>query len=134
MQNELNAFVLILWGPGEKVVAEEIYANLSKKELAIIGPDLSIKEFAAMLSLVDVLLTGCGGSKHISVAVGTPTVTVFGPTQEICWNPPNSDENIVVKAKDLDCLECDKTSCDDRQCMEQVSVDMVFDAVKKFLK
>lgn len=134
VQNELNSFVLILWGPGEKAVAQEIYNNLAQKEKATLGPDLTIKELAAMISLTNVLLTGCGGSKHIAVAVGTPTVTIFGPTQEICWNPPNSPQNIAVKAKNLECLQCDKTSCADRKCMQQVTVEMVFDAVKGFLK
>ncbi|MCP4482000.1 MAG: glycosyltransferase family 9 protein [bacterium] len=133
VQKDLGAFVLILWGPGEKDIAEDIYYHLADKEKACLAPDLSIKELSAMLSLTDVLLTGCGGSKHVAVAVGTPTVTIFGPTQEICWNPPNSLKNIAVKAKELECLQCDKTECDDRQCMKRVTVGMVFKAVTPFL-
>jgi len=132
VQKELGAFVLILWGPGEKEVAENIFQGLADQNKATLGPNLTIKELAAMLSLANVLLTGCGGSKHVAVAVGTPTVTVFGPTQEICWNPPNDPKAVAVKAKDLECLQCDKTSCDDRKCMEQVTVDMVLDGIKRF--
>ena len=132
-QKELGAFVVILWGPGEEENAEAIKQKIDQQK-CFMPPKLKLDELAALIKNCSVLFSGCSGSKHIAVGLGIPTVTVFGPTQEICWNPPNSDTNIALKAKQLDCIECDKTECKDQECMKMIMTEMAFEAVVRFLR
>ncbi|MFC1512710.1 glycosyltransferase family 9 protein [bacterium] len=128
---ELNAHVLILWGPGEQEEMRKLKSMINNDKV-IVSPGMNVKELAGILSYCSVVVTSCGGSKHIAVSQDVPTVTIFGPTQEKCWNPP-TDKNIAVKAKNLECIECDQTSCSRMDCMKLVTTDMVFNAVKKIL-
>lgn len=131
VQQECNAAVVIIWGPGEE---EDAYAmkRMTRGDNVIVAPQTTVREHAALVSLCSMLVTGCSGPKHIAVALGVPTVTIFGPTQEVCWNPPNNPKHIAVKA-DIPCIACDKTACETMECMKRVSVDMVMNAVKRIM-
>jgi ADP-heptose:LPS heptosyltransferase len=131
-QKEFNAFVVILWGSGEEENARAIKQNIDPKK-CFMPTKINLQELSALIKNCSVLFSGCSGSKHIAVGLGVPTVTVFGPTQELSWNPPNSEKSIALKAKNLPCIECDKISCNDQKCMQEITVDMALDAISKFL-
>jgi ADP-heptose:LPS heptosyltransferase len=133
-QKELGAFVVLLNGPGEEQNALAIKAGLEFQNQCMMNGKLTIKELSALIKNCSVLVSGCSGPKHIAVAVDTPTVTIFGPTQFVCANPPDSEKNLIVKAENLACIGCDKTECDDKKCMKQVSTQMVFEKIENFLK
>jgi ADP-heptose:LPS heptosyltransferase len=132
-QEELNAFIVVLWGPGEEENSRRVRSKMIYNK-SYLPPKLTLRELAALIKICSVLFSGCSGSKHIAVGLGVPTITVFGPTQELCWNPPNSEKNIALKAKDLECIECDKTECEDKKCMRWITTDMAFDTVKRMLE
>ncbi len=54
---------------------------------AVILPPLPLRKLAAVLSLFRVYITNDCGPMHISVAVGTPTIGIFGPGEENIWFP-----------------------------------------------
>jgi len=123
--------VIVLWGPGEQHMAEKVLKNCPVKQGIIIAPQTSLKELAALIGQMDVLVTNDGAPKHIAVAVKTPAVTVFGPTNSISWNPRDNPYYPAV-ASALSCAPCDKTQCPDRdiECMKKISAADVFEAVK----
>lgn len=124
--------VIVLWGPGEQHMAEKVLKNCPVKQGIIMAPQTSLKELAALIGQMDVLVTNDGAPKHISVAMKTPTVTIFGPTNSISWNPCNSPYYPAVVSA-LNCAPCDKTQCPDKdiECMKKISAAEVFEAVKK---
>ncbi|MBN2753819.1 MAG: glycosyltransferase family 9 protein [Candidatus Goldbacteria bacterium] len=123
--------VIVLWGPGEQHMAEKVLKNCPVKQGIIIAPQTSLKELAALIGQMDVLVTNDGAPKHIAVAMKTPAVTVFGPTNSISWNPRDNPYYPAV-ASALSCAPCDKTQCPDRdiECMKKISAADVFEAVK----
>lgn len=124
--------VAVLWGPGEKYMAEKVMRNCGSKQGIMIAPETDLKGLAALIGQMDVLVTNDGAPKHIAVAMKTPAVTIFGPTNSVSWNPSGSaDYPAVVSA--LDCAPCDKTQCPERdiECMKKISEDEVFESVKK---
>ncbi len=91
----------------------------------------SLKELAAFYQLADVLVTTDTGPMHISAAVDTPVVALFGPTAP--WRTgPFGDQHTVLQVK-MECSPCLKRSCDGKECMSRISVKEVVDATRKIL-
>jgi heptosyltransferase-2 len=79
------------------------------------------------------------GPMHIAVAVGTPVVAVFGPSNKEAWGPysPPGKPNInKVVARDLPCMPCFyrahslglRKGCGPRPCLTGLQVDPVLAA------
>ncbi|MCH2181831.1 MAG: glycosyltransferase family 9 protein [Mariniblastus sp.] len=70
---------LITWaGPAEQAMANELRDQAPKA--SILAPPTSLNELAAILSMAEFFI-GCDtGPMHISTAVGTPCIALYGPT------------------------------------------------------
>jgi heptosyltransferase-3 len=71
---------------------------------------------------------------HIAAAVGTPVIALFGPTYPSSWGPW-CDKKIVLR-KRCACEEACRLVCDwnkVRDCLEQISVDEVKEALAHFV-
>lgn len=126
LTEQFNAKVVSVWGPGEHKIAESIRRQMMQPSL--IAPATTLKQLAALLKRCSIVISNDTSPMHISAAVGTPTVGVFGPTKP--WlQGPWGPKNMTVQKTDVPCLGCRKTECDDLQCMEMLSVDEVWEAV-----
>jgi ADP-heptose:LPS heptosyltransferase len=89
----------------------------------------SVGELAAVLERCAVLLANDGGVAHLASAVGTPVVTVFGPSNDRAWHPLLGH----VVASDLPCRPCFyrdferglPNGCATRECLTLVTPEMV---------
>ena len=69
--------VLVLWGSaGERAVAERVIAQA---HYGVLAPDTDLPRLAALLSRAAVVISGDTGPLHLALAVGVPTVGLFGP-------------------------------------------------------
>jgi heptosyltransferase-2 len=55
------------------------------------------------LAEANVVLGNDSGPKHLAVAVGTPTVTVFGPENPFEWHPYATERHPYVFVEGLAC-------------------------------
>jgi len=88
----------------------------------------SIRETLAMLSRCDVFISGDTGLMHMAAAVGTRTVSIFGPTSA-AKRAPRSNGGIAL-CPATPCHPCFRgrwTPCD---CIRQISLGQVSDAAK----
>jgi ADP-heptose:LPS heptosyltransferase len=69
-----GAVVLFFWGPREEPLLARVRPNRGTKFLL---PPLGIREMAALLSRISLLVTSDTGPMHLAQAVGTPTVAIF---------------------------------------------------------
>ncbi len=122
--------VVVLWGPGERGLAESMLGLMKMPGVA--ACDTSVREAGALLESSALFISNDSGLKHIAVAVGTPTVTVFGPTNPKTWNPVSPKHGAV--SADVACLCCDKNTCENTDCMRKLSAEMVFSAVEEVLR
>lgn len=119
--------VMLTWGPGEEKISESIIEKVGK-EKAFMHKPVKLNEFVALLSLLDLFISGDSGPMHMAWAVNTPVIALFGPTTETDVQPLG-DNNITLMAKGIDCLRCHKEHCDTKKCMYAISADMVFEAI-----
>jgi heptosyltransferase-2 len=79
--------VWVLGGPNETPIAREIVAATGKRARDLTGTDL--RNAILALACADVAVTNDSGLMHVSAALGTPTVAIFGPTSPWHWKPLN---------------------------------------------
>lgn len=123
-----KARIVLIWGPGEEEIVGTFTANM--KNQCFVAPRTTIMEMAGIIALSDLFIGNDNGPKHMAVAVGTPTVTIFGPTDPRAWTPPNNPQHVAVK-KDPGCIKCVPRRCRDLKCLDMVSVDDVLKEVEK---
>lgn len=133
---ELNAKILIFGGPDEKDLAERVAAGIGKEALSVAGKS-GLKETAALIKRCKVFVSNDSGPMHIATAVGTPVVSIFGPTvQEFGFSPLG--KGIIVE-KELRCRPCSlhggkKCPKGHFECMKGIGSDDVFAKVKELWK
>ncbi len=128
--NDLGGTGLILGGSDEQEAIADI-VSLSKG-VGIAGGHHTLMDFAAIVGRLDALVTGDTMALHIAVALGVPTVALFGPTahQEIDLFARGS--KVVSTA---DCAPCYRRSCDvSPSCMDTIGVAEVFAALVETLE
>lgn len=124
---------LITWGPGEKEKTMSIIDEIGSEKI-FTHPEITIPEFAALLSKLDLFLTADTGPMNIAWGVKTPTITLFGPTTRKAVSPIG-DQHLTLFRSDVSCLQCHKEVCDDMQCMDKMTPEWVFAKVyKKYLE
>lgn len=78
--------VWVLGGPNEGPIAREI-AAAGRHVRDLTSNDL--RNAVLALTAADVSVTNDSGLMHVSAAIGTPTVAIFGPTSPWHWKPLN---------------------------------------------
>ncbi len=115
----------------ERKTAEKI-CRLSGNRLINLGDrPLGLGELKGLFSLSELVITNDTGPRHIAVALGKKTITLFGPNDP-AWTANDFDKEIIIKA-DVPCSPCQKPKCPlkERICMESISVKQVFEAAVK---
>lgn len=93
--------LVLVGGPGERPAADSIAREAGALNLAGEG---SLPESAAVIGASRVLLTGDSGLLHIAAGLGTPTVSLFGPSDPAKW-APRGGRHVVFSSK-LHCASC----------------------------
>ncbi|MEK6684033.1 MAG: glycosyltransferase family 9 protein, partial [Nitrospirota bacterium] len=85
--------ILILWGPGERPLAESIAQAMSEK--SVIAPETTLKQLMALIKRCRLLITGDTGPLHMAAALEIPTVSLFGPSDPVRNGPSGPGHEIV---------------------------------------
>jgi len=86
LRKQLDAGLVVMWGPGERGLAERLQ-NLAG-EPCLLAPATTIPQLAGLLRSCDLVISNDTGPMHLSVAVGTPTVALFASGQPSRWGHP----------------------------------------------
>lgn len=129
----LNAKMILMWGPGEEKLVNEIKSVA--RHNALIAPKTTIRQMAALCQKCKLVICSEGGPVHIASSQGIKTISIFGPVDEKVYGPyPPCRNNIIIKT-DTGCRPCYKRfklpGCDKVRCLEDITVDTVFEAVLK---
>ncbi len=123
----LNATVLLLHGPEDTARAAAIRTGVSIP-IVDTGGDNTLPQFAAIVNLCSVVVTGDTLALHIAVGLGKRVVVFVGPTSAA---ELELYEQGVILQGDVDCLGCYLPDCDRQpDCMESIDVETVYQSIR----
>jgi len=136
----LGAAAVLVGGPGDRAAAGEFVSLLSsrgfgQRVLNVVGQS-TLKQLAALLSQVDVLMSNDSGPMHLAAAVGTPVVGIFTCTSPYRSGPPGESHELV--STQVHCRGSYRKHCPQRgsrfqQCLGELEVDRVWSALIRVL-
>ncbi len=119
-----GATVLLIGAQAELEVSEQVRAHMRRQPTVLTGAT-SLAETAAVLSVVDLLVTNDTGPAHLAAALERPTLVIFGPTNPLTTRPfaPNAE----IMREPPDCAPCMLRDCPiDHRCMTAITPAAVF--------
>jgi lipopolysaccharide heptosyltransferase II len=117
--------VVLLGDRSQVSSAKKLCQKLGSHELINLVGKTSILDLVAVLKAAAAGVGPDSGPGHLAAAVGTPYVTLFGPTSPRRASPYKC-EHLVVQSG-VSCVSCYKKKCPDldRICMRHISVESV---------
>ncbi len=89
-----NTAIAFFAGAGENT-AQQVSELVADSQARVVQPtDLGV--LAASIKKCRLFIGNDGGPKHLAVAVGTPTIGLFGAEPTQFWTPPESDRHITL--------------------------------------
>ncbi|MFC1811242.1 glycosyltransferase family 9 protein [Thermodesulfobacteriota bacterium] len=131
INTEYELSVIITGSPEERTRADQIRKRCGGNVFNFAGKT-SIGAFTALLKACDLFVGGDSSGMHIAAAVGTPTVSIFGPSSAFAL-APKGDGHCVVQ-KELPCVPCNEKGCEGDEtsrCLEELTIDEVIPVVKE---
>lgn len=132
---EKHHFRIILGGAAaEKEQLLRLRSSLPDPKAVVLSSGLALKTEAALIKKCRFMVTSDTGPMHIGFAVGTPTISIYGPTDHQSSGPYKLEGQMknVLQAKDI-CPDCNYVMCKTPTCMEEISPEMVMEKVSSIL-
>ncbi|MCX6542840.1 MAG: glycosyltransferase family 9 protein [Acidobacteria bacterium] len=119
---------VVLWGPGERGLAEEVVA--ASDGTAHIAPPTGLGDALALVRAAALFVAGDTGPLQLAAALGTPTVGLFGPTDPARNGPWSPADVTLSRFEQCECHH--KRRCRRNQpCVQDISVEDVMGAVDR---
>lgn len=117
-----NRKVVIYFGPDEIDLLRNYEWGLDR---VVLLAGLSLRVTAAMIARTRVFLAGDTGIGHVAAAVGTPVVTIAGPTDIVHTRPWGEGHQVIRSETPPDCMPCYETPLYGRcpygqECMREI--------------
>ncbi|MBW1689276.1 MAG: lipopolysaccharide heptosyltransferase II [Deltaproteobacteria bacterium] len=92
----------------------------------------TIGELAGVLKKCNLVIGIDSATIHIAAAVGTPTVSIYGPSAPVNWAPLGEQHLVIFK--DLPCVPCRQKGCNHSgvsRCLQELEVGEVIEVLDK---
>lgn len=132
LQTGIGASITLLGGPDDVTVCRDIEAALGAPCENLAGKT-SFVQMGGILQNMDLLIANDSGPVHMAVAVDTPTLVIFGPTNPDRTGPFGPRHRIIKSS--IPCRPCFSRTCNqpDIPCITGVKINPVFDAARDML-
>jgi len=123
--NSMGMYVVLVGHRQDTTLALRLSDSINAPGLINLVGKTSLLELVAVLKAAAVGVGPDSGPGHLAAAVGTPYVSLFGPTAP-ARTAPYGSEHLVVQSES-DCAPCYKKRCPglDRVCMRLISPEKV---------
>jgi heptosyltransferase-3 len=124
----------IVGAPDEATAAEVIAGKCAGPVFNLAGKT-TLGDLAGLISLSRLHVGVDSAAPHIAAAVGTPTVTIFGPSNWKSWTV--EDETHRIARSEKPCVPCNDKGCDGKErsiCLEELRVDTVVNQIDDVLR
>lgn len=118
-----------------KIVKNIKQATKQQPKIINLCGETSLKELAALIEGAKAVVSNDSGPMHIAAALKKPLVVLFGPTDPSKTGPYGWQKNKEMKVitTGVSCSPCFKKRCKEPICMTEISAEMVFDQLRKYL-
>lgn len=126
--------IIITGSPQEQKYCNEIGEGIGNAGRVIVTAGrLRLRQVVALVKMLDLLVTPDTGIMHMAVALGTRTVCLFAMADHRISGPyPDRNGHYIIQ-KWRTCDPCVGKACEYQECMENITVDEVFESVKVIL-
>lgn len=127
--------VVVLCGPEETDTANAIVRKAARSSVvSLADQELSIGLSKAAVRHSELLVSTDSGPRHFAQPFGVPVITLFGPTHTGFSETYYSKANHIQLP--VDCGPCQQRTCPlvHHRCMRDLTVEMVFQAVRAELE
>jgi len=131
-QENLDAKVLLLSGPGEDQIVQAIVDRTTARVIDLRADRIDLEMLKPVVERCNLMITNDTGPRHYAVAFDVPVVVIMGPTDPR-YTAANTDRTVVVR-KDLECSPCHLKVCPrQHECMREIQPAEVFCAAETLL-
>jgi len=124
----------LLIGSADEAAAAERIIGARRRYAFNAAGKTTLGELAALLSMSTLHVGVDSAAPHIAAAVGTATVTIFGPSDWRAWTVVDARHRVV--APDMPCVPCRQKGCNGTErslCLEELQVERVVRTVFEVL-
>jgi hypothetical protein len=120
--------VVLLIGPAEKdllaLAREEARGRFSVYEVE------ALAQVMTLMGSSRCFIGNDSGLTHMAAFIGVPTVAIFGPSSPMRWSPVGPRTKVLRGDADcVPCFEMEEANCENPRCLNEVSVEMVLEAM-----
>ncbi|OGU58246.1 MAG: hypothetical protein A2V66_03375 [Ignavibacteria bacterium RBG_13_36_8] len=127
-----KANILILWGPSD--LDDAIQINKLMKSTSYLAPSTNILQMASLISECDILISNDSGPMHISTAIGTPVLSLHGPTNPLLQGPYGKKHE-CIRYEELNCIGCNLLECPrNHECFLELPMENILKKLEILLK
>jgi len=130
--DENGGGALVFGGPDDKEACALVKAAFpAAKDLS---GKTTLRESMALVELAKVFITNDSGPMHLAAALGTPTVGIFGSTEDLLTGPVGR-KTAVVREK-IECSPCFKRECrfGHYECLKKVEASYVLEKAREMIE
>ncbi len=134
---------ILLFGGGAKEVEQLNQLNSEFPQCTSVAGKFNLTDELALMQQLNLMVAMDSSNMHLATLVGTPVVSIWGPTHHYLGFGPLNNEHLIVEVdqEELPCRPCTVygklNSEEDIQCakesMERISVQMVLDKINSVL-
>jgi ADP-heptose:LPS heptosyltransferase len=142
LQERFGATVIVTGIGADRALADALALDLPRPIVDTTGR-LSLLQAVALIRGLDLFLSPDTGTMHIACSVGTPSVTLFGPSDPVRYfSGAHDPARHTVIASTLWCAPCNlirkpPRECREREmpeCLASLSIDTVYSHIEERLR
>jgi ADP-heptose:LPS heptosyltransferase len=129
-----GALVVLTGAPSEQAAAEALCRSLGSPRVRSVAGQTTLRELLTLYTLANVLVTNDSGPGHFASLTPVHAIVLFGPETPRLFGPLAPSTTVIWK--ELACSPCVSvfnhrlSPCRNNVCMQSITVDEVFDAVR----
>lgn len=130
--NDSEKYVVLAGGPDDAAKGAKVKELSNNNHVIDMTGQTSLRELAALIKGCKFYISADTGPLHFAAALKKPLVAMYGPTKADRTGPYGS-KNSTVLLSPAKCKGCLKKKCNDWHCMHDITPEMVFEEVQKWI-
>ncbi len=127
-----NAQIILTGSTDELSIVRSVEEQMTTRPITLAGKT-SLGGLAAIIDTLDLFISNDTGPAHIANALGTPSITIFGPADYRRWAPLNQSLHRIARHP-VACSPCGYWDCPiDHRCLRRVSPESILKAAGDLL-